>query len=131
MPPWVCVVGAELDMLAHESWRLACRLGNEGAGRRVREVPDPESADPALGVCGRTIVGARKGALESEREERFGWETNAGAGRGGVKWMLVPDVVHGFDSVHVRNLMGGEETVKDAEMKTREYVGRLGRFGRT
>ncbi|KAJ4291213.1 hypothetical protein N0V88_006207 [Collariella sp. IMI 366227] len=33
LPPFVCLVAAELDILAHDSWRLACRLSG-------RAVPD-------------------------------------------------------------------------------------------
>jgi hypothetical protein len=124
LPPFVGIVGAELDMLAHESWRLACRLSREGgSGRRV--VPDRGSGDVRLRVCGREEVGRRKGALEDRNNERFGFEDYWPRG-GGVKWLLVPDVLHGFDNPHIRGLMGGYEMIKDAEMKTRAYVEELG-----
>ncbi|CAP67228.1 uncharacterized protein PODANS_1_22390 [Podospora anserina S mat+] len=43
--------------------------------------------------------------------------------RGSTKWLLVPDVVHGFDSANWRNeyLWGDEEARMDAEMKTMAY----------
>ncbi|KAJ0124379.1 hypothetical protein J7T55_005717 [Diaporthe amygdali] len=154
LPPHVCLVGAELDMLAHESWRVACRLVQEGGirrgdGRRARwRVPDPDAgADKAQSVCGREQLGAVKGALEMEdlsvsaREDedglgarkRFGFEVTwpdggeeEGDGDGSVRWILVPDVMHGFDRTLWR--AGGEETVRDAELKTVAYVDALGKW---
>ncbi|KAL2133206.1 hypothetical protein VTI74DRAFT_2751 [Chaetomium olivicolor] len=83
LPPFVCIVAAELDMLAHESWRLACRLAG-------REVPDRESKDPEARVCGREAVSAGKGelvGLEREKDERFAFEERWEGG--GVRWLLV------------------------------------------
>lgn len=127
LPPFVGVVAAELDMLAHESWRLACRLSRRRSGGLV---PDRLSGDERERVCGRREVGRRRGALEDINNERFGFEESwdDDAGRGGVKWLLVPDVLHGFDNPHIRGLMGGEATIKDAEMKTRAYVEELGNW---
>ena len=136
LPPYVCLVAAELDMLAHESWRLACRLAGEGTGdpgRRGR--PDARSGDAAWRVCGReegegaTAAGAGSewGRLEGTGDERFAFEERWEGG--GVKWLLVPDVVHGFDNSNFRGLMGGgEKTVRDAEMKTEAYVAEIGRW---
>lgn len=159
LPPHVCLVGAELDMLAHESWRMACRLVQEGGirrgdGRRARwRVPDPDAAeDKTQSVCGREQLGAVKGSLEMEdlsisaREDedglggrkRFGFEVtwpgggNTGDGGGGgeedgsVRWILVPDVMHGFDRALWR--YGGEETVRDAELKTVAYIDAVGKW---
>ncbi|CAK7227467.1 hypothetical protein SCUCBS95973_006554 [Sporothrix curviconia] len=132
LPPHVFLVAAELDMLAHESWRLACRLGNEA--RRVqgkplegdREVPDPDSKADRVKCVGRRASSKRKGALEEPfgEDERYGWsETWAG---GSVNWLLVPDAVHGFDNYHIRQIMGGEESMLDAELKTKAYVAQVG-----
>lgn len=162
LPPHVCLVGAELDLLAHESWRTACRLVQEGGirrgdGRRARwRVPDPDAeGDGAQAVCGRVQVGAAKGSLEMEElspsssaaargseedglgpRKRFGFEvswSSSGDGGGGseeedgsVRWILVPDVLHGFDRETWR--YGGEETVRDAELKTVAYVDAVGRW---
>lgn len=155
LPPHVCLVGAELDMLAHESWRMACRLVQEGGirrgdGRRARwRVPDPDAAgDKTQSVCGREQLGAVKGSLEMEdlsvsaREDedglggrkRFGFEVTWPAGGdagdeeedGSVRWILVPDVMHGFDRALWR--YGGEETVRDAELKTVAYIDAVGKW---
>lgn len=140
LPPHVCVVAAELDMLAHEGWRLACRLAADGAvargdGRGARRrVPDGDSADAAERVCGREAPAGRRGALEEDGgDERFGfevcWAEGEGEGDGSVKWLLVPDQVHGFDNVHMRALLGGgEESVRDMELKTVAYVGAVGEW---
>jgi acetyl esterase/lipase len=142
LPPFVGLVAAELDILAHESWRVAGRLAKEGADvhglpGRGRTVPKRRSKDPKMRVCGRRDVARRKGVLEGlslseagdKPDERFAFEENWDDG--GVKWLLVPDVVHGFDNVHIRAVMGGEETIKDAELKTAAYVRELGQWLRT
>ncbi|KAK3688979.1 Alpha/Beta hydrolase protein [Podospora appendiculata] len=126
LAPFVAVVGAELDMLAFEGWRLACRLAREGsgdggAGGRRMVVPERDSED----VCGRAEVAAGEG-LEMA-DERFAFE-ETWEGGGGVKWLLVPDVMHGFDNVHVRELMGGKEAMEDGERKARVCVAEIGRW---
>ncbi len=104
LPPYAGFVGAELDMLAHESWRLACRLAHEGVEAQGGEfvgkgrlVPDRESKDPNERICGQEAVGAyldvlpgvETGEEESEANEKFAFEDNWA--HGGVKWLLVPD----------------------------------------
>lgn len=164
LPPHVCLVAAELDLLAHESWRMACRLVQEGGirrgdGRRARwRVPDADGVgDKAQSVCGREQTSAVRGALEMDElssssrggdtedglgpQKRFGFEVvwpppGGTVGRGGgdgdadeegsVRWILVPDVMHGFDRSLWR--YGGEETVRDAELKTVAYVDAVGKW---
>ncbi|KAH6845602.1 Alpha/Beta hydrolase protein [Chaetomium sp. MPI-CAGE-AT-0009] len=134
LPPYVCAVAAELDMLAHESWRVACRLSREGggAGRGSRVVPDRESADPRWRVCGNwaNMVTTRRGELigllPGREDERFAFEESWEGG--GVKWLLVPDVLHGFDNPHIRAILGGAEAMWDAEIKTRAYMAEVGRW---
>jgi len=120
LPPHVFVVGAELDCLAHESWRTACAW----AGRAV---PDVEV------LVGRRGPSRWRGSLDDGRGEnaaKFAWEeahSKGGNGSAGVegttRWLLVPDVVHGFDSAQWRNkyLWGDEESRMDSEMKTIAY----------
>ncbi|KAK4141005.1 Alpha/Beta hydrolase protein [Dichotomopilus funicola] len=137
LPPFVGVVGAELDMLAHEGWRLACRLSRERNGKRV--VPDRESGEVRWRVCGSAGLAAmasRRGELvglgPGQEDERFAfeeeWGGEDGEERGGVKWLLVPDVMHGFDNVHIRSVVGGMETMRDAELKTKAYMKEIGRW---
>lgn len=163
LPPHVCLVAAELDLLAHESWRMACRLVQEGGirrgdGRRARwRVPDADVVgDKAQSVCGREQTSAVRGALEMEElssssssrgggdvedglgpRKRFGFEVvwpppgghvvgHDGDEDGSVRWILVPDVMHGFDRSLWR--YGGEETVRDAELKTVAYVDAVGKW---
>ncbi len=129
LPPHVYLVGCELDMLAHESWRLACRLSNDGNQARDlpvwREVPDPDSRSDKVKCVGKRASSKRVGLLETE-DERFAWEETWDDGS--VNWLLVPDVVHGFDNVTLRAFMGSEDTQKDAEMKTTAYQQRLGEW---
>lgn len=162
LPTHVCLVGAELDVLAHESWRMACRLVRDGGvdrgdGRYGRwRVPDPDSEDALQRVCGAPEAGGAKTAgrqgdgeqLEmsdlgpavpiAEREDglsaekRFGfearWEATDVEEAGSVKWILVPDVMHGFDRAPWRAGGGGPEVVQEAETKTRAYVDDVGRW---
>ncbi|KAK4224099.1 Arylacetamide deacetylase [Podospora fimiseda] len=117
LPEFLGFVGCELDFLAHESWRAACRFSG-------KKVPDRESEDILERICG--IEGVVKEVKGTDGlvldDERYGFE------EGGVKWLLVPDVVHGFDSVSARDFVGGgEETRRDAERKEgleREELGR-------
>ncbi|KAK0620094.1 hypothetical protein B0T14DRAFT_566875 [Immersiella caudata] len=118
LPPHVFVIGAELDCLAHESWRTACAW----AGRAV---PDTDI------LVGRRGASRWRGCLDDGRGEnaaKFSWnEVHEKGGRGGfegtTRWLLVPDVVHGFDSAGWRNkyLWGDEEARMDSEMKTLAY----------
>lgn len=56
--------------------------------------------------------------------KRFAWQETSE--KGSVNWLLVPDVLHGFDNLVGRLRSGGEETVKDAELKTTAYCKVLG-----
>ena len=59
-------------------------------------------------------------------DERFGFED--GGKEGGVKWLLVPDVVHGFDNEHIRAMVRGREATEDAVVKTELYVDEMARW---
>lgn len=150
LPAYVCVLAAELDMMAHESWRFACRLAREGAAAsfgnlengerpvKLRQVPDRKSYDSRWRVCGRENSVGRVGELigvghqpssvdlDEEEVERFAFEENWGSG--GVKWLLVPDVMHGFDNPNRRWRYGGQETMEDAELKAEACRIELGRW---
>lgn len=120
LPPYTCFIAAELDMLAHENWRMACRLAE-------KHVPERDSDDPKWRICGNGDVTTKKGKLVTEQDERFAFEEETERG-GGVKWLLVPDVCHAFDNPHVRSVMGGEEAIEDAVLKTGLVMDELGRW---
>lgn len=107
LPRRVFVLGCELDMLAHEGWRLISRL----AGRAVED-----------GVVGRQET-AGKGELVLD-DERFAWEEKR-AGGSCYRWLLVPDTVHGFDQ-DLSFLGDDKEMLEDAAIKrekTRKMIG--------
>ncbi|KAH8905734.1 alpha/beta-hydrolase [Coniochaeta sp. PMI_546] len=109
LPRRVFVVGCELDMLAHEDWRLISRL----AGRRVEG-----------DVVGREEV-AGKGELVLD-DERFFWEERTGDG-GCYRWLLVPDTVHGFDQ-DLSGLTSDKELLEDAAIKTEKTRKMIGEW---
>ncbi|KAL7947653.1 Alpha/Beta hydrolase protein [Trichoderma barbatum] len=125
-PAYVGLVGSELDFLAHEAWRLACRLSREGAGVD-HGMPDPESNEVQWRVVGQEQVhhGSPLRRLETGApDERFVFEENWKDG--GVKWLLVPDVLHGFDNRFYREMHNRQEDIRDAELKTAAYMRELG-----
>jgi hypothetical protein len=132
LPPHVYLVGAELDMFAHESWRLAVRLANDGNLRRglpaEREEPDPASKLDKMKCVGKRASHKDKGMLELGGDDRYAWQ-EAWQDGGSVNWLLVPDVMHAFDNTIMRNSYGGgEETIDDAEKKTAEVQKLLGEW---
>ncbi|EAQ90473.1 hypothetical protein CHGG_02408 [Chaetomium globosum CBS 148.51] len=86
LPPNVCVVAAELDMLAHESWRFACRLSREGfgAGRGERVVPDRGSAEARWRELGGGEGGDEGCGVEDRGVYGGGREVVEGCGVAGV-----------------------------------------------
>ncbi|KAF5638929.1 triacylglycerol lipase [Fusarium sp. NRRL 25303] len=116
LPAHVFIIASELDMLAKESLECATRLA------RARGVSGISDTGSEIGRCGRSEPG-KPGQLELE-DSRFAWqETFPG---GSVRWLLVPDVLHGFDSLPMRERVGEKETIKDAELKTKAYCDLLG-----
>ncbi|KAF6808330.1 alpha beta hydrolase fold protein, partial [Colletotrichum musicola] len=109
LPANVCIVGAELDYLAFEAWELACKLGG-------RTIP------PGTKAVGRKEV-AKTQELET-KDERFGWEVKDG--RGSVKWLLVPDVIHAFDMHEMGAMVSDAETVRDGNAKAVKVIQVLG-----
>ncbi|CAN8104412.1 unnamed protein product [Discula destructiva] len=135
LPAHVCLVGAELDALAHESWRMACRLVRDGGVKRGDgtkgrwRVPDPDETDLLQRICGSGAVGGKSAETETSRVDRhggivegkdgldetkrFGFEEQWQDGAGSVKWILVQDVLHGFDRASLSRAPG-EEAVMPA-----------------
>ncbi|KAG0647835.1 Arylesterase [Hyphodiscus hymeniophilus] len=111
LPPHIFLIACELDLSSHDAWRMACRLAG-------REEPSMDEK-PGREECGET------GKLEL-LDEKFAWE----ALERGVRWLLVPDVVHGFD--HLPPLLLGDETsVRDAEMKNIKVIEEVGHWLKT
>jgi acetyl esterase/lipase len=105
LPSHVFVIGAELDFLAFENMALACRL----AGRTVPS----------------TAAGRQERAKTQELElsdERFHWESK----EKGVRWLLVPDVLHGFDLHEFGRTVSDPETGRDGDAKALKYMKLVG-----
>jgi len=106
LPENVFIIAAELDYLAYEALQLAHRLAGKG------EVTT-------------TMAGRPEAAVTQElelRDGRFHWEDP----HKGVKWLLVPDVVHAFDMHVGATVAGDRRSVLDAEAKTVKYMKVLG-----
>jgi hypothetical protein len=108
LPPFVCLIAAELDFLAFEAWSLASRLAN-------RPAPEVEMA------------GRAEKAVTQELEvndERFWFESK----ERGIKWILVPDVVHGFDLHDIGKTSADAETARDGDAKGLKVIKVLGEW---
>ncbi|KAL2173752.1 Alpha/Beta hydrolase protein [Thermothelomyces heterothallicus CBS 202.75] len=116
LPAAVFLIGCELDVLAHEAWRMACRL----AGRRVPSLDEP---------VGREEPGG-KGELVTGGDERFAWEEETAEEDGGlrVRWLLVPDTVHGFDQSNIEGLVKDPVFMEDARIKTAKVIDLVGEW---
>ncbi|KAK7422697.1 hypothetical protein QQX98_001485 [Neonectria punicea] len=115
LPQRVFVIGCEMDMLAHEAWRLACTLAR-------RELPDMGD------VVGQENVAEKKGELILT-DERYHWEVKGGEGSESwsYKWLLVPDTIHGFDQT-IGRMVKDPELVADAQAKTKECIQLIGEW---
>jgi acetyl esterase/lipase len=111
LPSHVFLIACELDLSSHDAWRMASRL----AGR-----PEPAMDKKS----GREEIGAT-GELELI-DERFSWEVR----ERGVRWLLVPDVVHGFDRMPPF-MLGDETSVRDAEKKNVKVIEEIGNWLKT
>ncbi|KAI1478052.1 alpha/beta-hydrolase [Daldinia eschscholtzii] len=105
LPPHIFFVGAELDQLAHEAWSMANKL----AGR-----PEPELTD----IVGQEKLGPGKGELILD-DERFAFEHIEDEGKSSIRWLLIPDQIHGFD--HVPPNWLDQEAYEDAKLKETAY----------
>ncbi|CAK7212168.1 hypothetical protein SCUCBS95973_001350 [Sporothrix curviconia] len=85
IPPYVFIVAAELDMLSHEAWGMACKL----AGRPPPA--QPVSGSPEIHPPHALIL----------NDERFTFEERTPTSS--YKWLLVPDTIHAFDMSYVQN----------------------------
>ncbi|KAI1504809.1 Alpha/Beta hydrolase protein [Biscogniauxia marginata] len=113
LPPHIFFVAAELDMLAHETWRMA----SEFAGR-----PVPAPTDKV----GQAEPASKPGDFILD-DERFAFENVDAGGTSSVRWLLVPDQIHGFDRLQL-SYHGSEEALRDAQLKTEAYQKVLGEW---
>ncbi|KAI1387585.1 alpha/beta-hydrolase [Hypoxylon trugodes] len=110
LPPHLFFIGTELDQLAHGTWRMASKI----AGR-----PIPTWTDKP----GQEGLATKEGELILD-DERFAFEKVEDGGKKSVRWLLVPDQVHGFD--HLPHQWLGEAAVKDGKLKEVAYSKILG-----
>lgn len=111
-PPNVFIMAAELDQLSHEAWRMACILARR--------------AEPIQGQkVGQDAPSKAEGALILD-DERFAFEDVDDAGRR-VRWLLVPDQVHGFDLIPER-MHGNAASFQDAQIKKKEFQRVMGEW---
>ncbi|KAI1073391.1 alpha/beta-hydrolase [Whalleya microplaca] len=112
LPAHLFFVAAELDQLAHETWRMASKV----AGR-----PIPGFMD----FVGQQKTHPEKGGLILN-DEQFAFEHLDEDKKGSVRWLLVPDQIHGFDHIPVN--WHGKESFEDAELKTIAYQKVIGEW---
>lgn len=108
LPRRVWLIGCELDLLAHDAWRLASRL----AGKPVPGMHEK------IGQEGT----APRGELILEGDERFAWEEKVAGGE--YRWLLVPDVLHSFD-MPLPEIRGELVEREDAAIKTEKLMGMI------
>jgi acetyl esterase/lipase len=109
LPERIFMLGAELDVLAQEAWRAACRWGR----RRVPEIAEVPGKEEVVGM----------GEMVLDGDERYAWEDEAS----GVRWLLVPDTVHGFDH-KIESVVKDEVLMEDARIKTEKTMQIIGEW---
>lgn len=112
LPPHIFFVATELDQLAHESWCMANKL----AGR-----PEP----PFTEKVGQEKRAAEKGQLILD-DERYAFEHVDEGGKRSIRWLLVPDQIHGFDRLPPN--WHGQESLEDAKLKEVAYQKAVGEW---
>jgi acetyl esterase/lipase len=109
LPKYIFFIGCELDMLAHEGWRMVSKLAG-------RDVPGP-------------IVGQKEvaiGKLLIFDDPTFHFQVDHEDGHN-YKWLLVPDTIHGFD-MEIEGLVRDEITMADARLKRDKVIQVIGRW---
>jgi acetyl esterase/lipase len=105
LPRRVWIIGCELDLIGHDGWRMISRL----AGRPVPRV-DEQVGQKEPGTQGKLILAD---------DDRFAWQERSQDRD--YKWLLVPDVVHGFDMPSTESGLD-KQTMEDAAIKTQGVV---------
>ncbi|KAH6857032.1 Alpha/Beta hydrolase protein [Chaetomium sp. MPI-CAGE-AT-0009] len=113
LPRNIFFVACEMDMLAHETWRMACKF----AGRRVPGLEEKVGCEETVG----------KGRLITEGDERFAFEEVMEDGSR-YRWLLVPDMIHGFDQVNIEGLVKDPVLMEDARIKTAKTIDLIGEW---
>ncbi|KAK6845830.1 Alpha/beta hydrolase fold protein [Apiospora arundinis] len=111
-PPNVFIMAAELDQLSHEAWRMASILAHR---------PEPIHGQKV----GQDTPSKAEGALILD-DERFAFEHVGDDGRR-VRWLLIPDQVHGFDLIPER-MHGDAASFTDAQTKKKEFQRVMGEW---
>jgi hypothetical protein len=63
------------------------------------------------------------GEMVLDGDERYAWEDEAS----GVRWLLVPDTVHGFDH-KIESVVKDEVLMEDARIKTEKTMQIIGEW---
>ncbi|KAI1141430.1 alpha/beta-hydrolase [Hypoxylon sp. FL0543] len=113
LPPHIFFVSTELDQLAHETWCMANKLARR---------PEP----PLSEKVGQEKPAAGKGELILD-DERFAFEHIGEGGKTSIRWLLVPDQIHGFEHLP-RLYFGAEEAFEDAKLKEIAYQKLMGQW---
>jgi acetyl esterase/lipase len=113
LPRHIFIIACELDLLAPEAWRMACKL----AGKKI------PGLDEVVG-CEETVG---KGVLITEGDERFSWEKTMDDGSR-YKWLLVPDTIHGFDMDNIGSLTRDPACTEDSRIKTPKVIDMVGQW---
>ncbi|KAL2120158.1 hypothetical protein VTJ04DRAFT_4184 [Mycothermus thermophilus] len=116
LPKNVFIVACELDILAAEAWRMACKL----AGKKVPKVEE---------AVGRPepFEGEEKGELITEGDERYAWDVILEDGSR-YSWLLVPDTAHGFDQDNIGDIARDPVFVADGQAKRAQVIDLVGRW---
>ncbi|POS81330.1 hypothetical protein DHEL01_v200260 [Diaporthe helianthi] len=112
LPKKVFIIAAELDRLAHEAWRMASVLAH-----RPEPAPDMKVGQKDPGTPGQLMLD----------DERFAFEHVDDNSGEVVRWLLVPDQIHGFD-LEPEGFHGSEDAFRDARLKTETYQIILGNW---
>ncbi|ELQ43208.1 hypothetical protein MCOR27_006225 [Pyricularia oryzae] len=112
LPKRVFIIAAEMDLLAHGAWRLACRLAGKPVPGYDQEVGRPELQPPHR--------------LNLD-DEAYHWLQKTKDGRE-VRWLLAPDAVHAFD-MEAKLLAPFDKVMKaDCRAKRDEEIEIIGKW---
>ncbi|KAI6383313.1 hypothetical protein MCOR25_000233 [Pyricularia grisea] len=112
LPKRVFIIAAEMDILSHGAWRLACRLAGKPMPGHDQQVGRPEVKPPQ-----RLVLD----------DEAYHWIQKTEDGRE-VRWLLAPDAVHAFD-MEAKMLAPFDKAMKaDCIAKRNEEIDLIGKW---